>query len=202
MTGDKDERLKIVTAGVKMFERKDATNGGHDYRLLQEGISYIAPHVSNRKVKVTIQDFCNILGGGLVSFSTLSQSTINAVSLIQQGVLICIYDYDPKDVVVSAESESAAKAEADTGLETPKHSFYGICWKGGSRTLNVMCGKIDIESMKHQLEALNVLRPKINAVRVVDTTIGVPATAVAGGDEASAVVVEEVASESEVVMEV
>lgn len=31
--------------------------------------------------------------------------------------------------------------------------------------MNVMCGKTEIESMKHQLSALGVLRPKIAAIR-------------------------------------
>lgn len=34
-----------------------------------------------------------------------------------------------------------------------------------TRTVNVMCGKTEIESMKHQLAALGVLRPKIAAIR-------------------------------------
>ncbi len=131
-----------------------------------------------------IQDFCNILGGGLVSYSTLTQSTINAVTLVQPaGIVICIYDFDPADVIgknqeawlavtsliislfLYSVAADAAKTE-DTGLEAPSHTFYAICWKGGSRTLNVMAGKVEIESMKHQLEALSVLRPKVNAVRV------------------------------------
>lgn len=42
------------------------------------------------------------------------------------------------------------------------HTLYAICWRGASRTLNVMCGKTEIESMKHQLTALGVFRPKIS----------------------------------------
>ena len=33
--GDRSNRLKVVTAGVKAFERKNFPNGEHDYRLLQ-----------------------------------------------------------------------------------------------------------------------------------------------------------------------
>src|SRR5689334_12079797 len=35
--GDRDERLKSVTSGGTMFERKDMPSGVHDYRLLQAG---------------------------------------------------------------------------------------------------------------------------------------------------------------------
>ena len=48
---------------------------------------------------------------------------------------------------------------------TGGHHFYAMCWRGVTRTINVMCGKVEIESMKHQLTALGVLRPKIAAIR-------------------------------------
>jgi len=35
LAGDREHRLKMVTAGVKMFERKIGRNGEIDYRLLQ-----------------------------------------------------------------------------------------------------------------------------------------------------------------------
>ena len=38
-----------------------------------------------------------------------------------------------------------------------------VCFKGGTRALNVMCQKGDMESMKHMLGALGVLRPKMKA---------------------------------------
>mmetsp|Transcript_38864 Transcript_38864/g.39550 ORF Transcript_38864/g.39550 Transcript_38864/m.39550 type:complete len:88 (+) Transcript_38864:67-330(+) len=41
-----------------------------------------------------------------------------------------------------------------------------VCWKCVGGSLNVMCPKIDIQAMKHQLEALGVLRPKIIAPKL------------------------------------
>ena len=52
-----------------------------------------------------------------------------------------------------------------THSRTGGHHFYAMCWRGVTRTINVMCGKVEIESMKHQLTALGVLRPKIAAIR-------------------------------------
>ena len=34
-----------------------------------------------------------------------------------------------------------------------------------TRTINVMCGKTEMDSIKHQLESLSVYRPKIAAIR-------------------------------------
>ena len=55
LRGDKvaSARLKVVTAGVKVFEKKVLRNGEVDYRLMQEGIAYVAPHISKRMLQVS-----------------------------------------------------------------------------------------------------------------------------------------------------
>ena len=61
--------LKIVSAGIKVLEKKVKNNSGEaEYRLVQEGLHVLLPHITTRKIFVTIQDFSNLLGGGLVSF--------------------------------------------------------------------------------------------------------------------------------------
>jgi hypothetical protein len=55
------------------------------------------------------------------------------------------------------------------------HILMFICiYRGVTTTVNVMCGKTDVEAMKHQLEALNVLRPKIAAIRRIFPEDSVP----------------------------
>jgi hypothetical protein len=90
-------------------------------------------------VSVTIQDFCNMLGGGLVSFSTLTQKCITDVTDLPSGIVIATYTYNAEDVVASAEN---AVAVAATGAVNGAHTFHIIAWKGNSRALNVMCGKV------------------------------------------------------------
>ena len=128
---------------------------------------------------MTVQDFCNLLGGGLVSFSTLSAATLAAVTSMPSGALICVYKFDPADVLApapaatdadasssSSSSSSAGAAAAPLAASAANGYFmHAICWRGQTRTMNVMCGKKEIDSMKHQLAALGVLRPKINATR-------------------------------------
>lgn len=87
----------------------------------------------------------------------MSPQSIVSIGAMGPGVLICVYEFKPEDVLKSAAGSEEGEKEA-TGLDAPKHTFYAICWKGNARALNCMCGKIDIEFMKHQLEALNVLR--------------------------------------------
>jgi hypothetical protein len=105
MKSDSDERLKIVTSGIKVLERK-GKGGPEDYRLVQEGLKVIVPHITSRKYSVSCQDFCNILGGGLVSLSTFHADTIKLLSGIPSGAMICVYKYDPEDIIVEdAEAE-------------------------------------------------------------------------------------------------
>jgi hypothetical protein len=191
MCGDKSSKLKIVTAGVKVFEKKLQRDGSVDYRLLQDGVGHLAPMISQRTTRLCVQDFSNLLGGGLVSFHTLSPAAIQALLSFTSGVVICWYDYDPRDQVLATASgaptsdsasgaptsdsaSGALTSDSASGAPTsdsvvcaaapvdasscPSHRFHIICWRGYSRALNVMCGKVDLDSMKHQLSALGVLR--------------------------------------------
>jgi hypothetical protein len=73
LAGDVDGRLKCVSAGVKVFERKNKhLHGEIEYRLVQEGADLMCAHMPERVVAVDAQEMCNLLGGGLVSFHTLS----------------------------------------------------------------------------------------------------------------------------------
>lgn len=190
MEGDQSKQLKTVMSGIKAFEKKiNHQNGQVEYRLIQDGVERLVPHVNNRKINVNVQDFCNILGGGLVSFTTMSAPTIQQLCTLPAGVVICTYTYDPADYIAptstsQAIAESEAEAPAANGEEKIEENielgkvsgprqgsyhFHVVCWRGTSRTINVMCGKVDIEMMKHQLAALNVLRPKISAAKKEET---------------------------------
>lgn len=158
--GDRSGQLKIVVAGCKAFEKKFVSAGAGstekkvEYRLLQDSMPFLAEHIHARKVKVTVQDMCNLLGGGLVSHSTLSKETLQQLSTISNnGSVICYYDYDPRDVLETESDENN-----NLSISHDQHRFYAVCWKGGSNTLNVMCSKVDNEVIKHQLESLRVYR--------------------------------------------
>lgn len=108
-----DNKLKIVGAGIKVLERIDKANGKDgEYRLVQDGIQAMFPHITKRKVFVKCQDFCNILAGGLCSLTTMHEDTAKVLTATPSGALICVYKYDPADVLPPAEGE--AEAEADS----------------------------------------------------------------------------------------
>ena len=118
------------------------------FHFVQDGISYLAPLTTKRKMDVCIQDFCNMMGGGLVSYNTLTADCINALNGLSTGIVICSYLYNPDDVVLPVATASSSTATATTTSTaaapavTGVHRFYIICWKGNSRAINVMCGKV------------------------------------------------------------
>ena len=88
---------------------------------------------------MTIQDFCNLLDGGLVSFSTLSAGTLSALTGMSSGAVICVYSYDAKDVVggdngamdggdassSSSSSSSSSHASIKTNALPPATAIRG-----------------------------------------------------------------------------
>ena len=132
-----DAGLKIVAAGIKVFEKK--TKGAKtscDYRLSQDGAYLLAPYVTARRVNVTVQDFCNLLGGGMVSFSTLAPASVLALTPMSIGSLLCSYTYSEEDRVTSKLSASAPPT-----MGSAIHTFHMVCWRGVTRAINVMCSK-------------------------------------------------------------
>lgn len=100
---------------------------------------------------MTIQDFCNILGGGLVSYSTINPKTLSQITPLSNGAMVCIYRYSIEDVIPPVNSPDFK----------PNPGFYEfpvVCWKGNSPTVNVMCNKVDLGLLRHQLQALHVFR--------------------------------------------
>lgn len=153
MNGDVYKRLKIVSAGIKVFERcaKNSFAGGGDcgYRLLQEGIDVIAPYITKRIVEVTIQDFCNFVEGGLVSFSTLAPETIEKLNQITSGSICAYYDFKYEDIIRDETTESSFTNSSNDNNDNNnnnnnhlKHRMYVVCWRGTNPTLNIMCSKL------------------------------------------------------------
>lgn len=146
---DIDQKMKIVSAGVKMLEKKVKSGVSSevvDYRLVQEGLPYIVPYMNRRQILVTIQDFCNLLEGGLVSFSTLSKECLMAIQKQPSGALVCSYQYSNADTIKQEQDdtnqEGIQSEHTDVKGEEIHMTFSIISWKGNTSTLNVMCTKV------------------------------------------------------------
>jgi hypothetical protein len=123
------------------------SNAAFDYRLLQDGLHILSRGIDARRILLKdIQDFCNLLEGGLVSYQTLSAETITQLMTMSIGCLICMYPYEYTSTTSTNEQV------------TKKHTFELVCWRGSSRALNVMCHQTELTLIKHQLQTLGILR--------------------------------------------
>jgi hypothetical protein len=55
------QQLKVIGAGVKMFEKNPTKNGVFDFRLRQEGVPFLLPYMTKRIAKMKSQDFLTLL---------------------------------------------------------------------------------------------------------------------------------------------
>ena len=166
MKGDNKDQLKIVTAGLKILDRKPkgpSKDPTCEYRILQEAVELLVDHVQKRKVTIPIQDFCNVLEGGLVSLRTMAQDSLDAISKIEPGPFICTYEYKKIDKIAREDQ----RVSTDNSYSVNEgFSFHAMCWKGNGQSMNVMCNKVELESMKHKFSALEILRPKISSTSI------------------------------------
>lgn len=79
-----------------------------------------------------IQDFSNLLEGGLVSFSTMSSSTVQSLAGISAGGVIVLYKYSPSDVV-PAPGDIGQSDESRDVSNHAGHTVHAICWRGKKR---------------------------------------------------------------------
>ena len=157
--------MKIVSAGIKAFERHPSKSDEVDYRLTQDAVNIIAPFMTKRKVAATIQDFCNLLGGGLVSFGTLSDGLVRSMNELSTGTFVCTYSFRDEDVIAGQGAVDGSPEERQR-----QQAFHLVCFKGSTRAVNVMCHKLDMEKYRHQLSSLGVYREKIKASSVAEDT--------------------------------
>lgn len=54
LLADKNEALKVVATGLKVFERQEVRDQGNEcpYRLAQEGLPFVLPHITKQRLIV------------------------------------------------------------------------------------------------------------------------------------------------------
>ena len=57
LAADGKGQLHTVHAGVKLFEKNPTKNDIFDFRLRQEGVSFVLPHMTKRVLRLDIVDF-------------------------------------------------------------------------------------------------------------------------------------------------
>lgn len=172
---DDGERLKLIHCGLKMFERQDSKDGKLfcPYRISQEGLPVLLPHVTKQIFYPSIGEFTAILRDRSVQLpshlvlsseanednktgdgnqrvdtrTTFSDArALDGISTLQVGCCVAILHKDYlKELNLEEDDSLGGGLRADAPFVIP-------CWKGRT-SINVMVARPDCEQMIDRLES-------------------------------------------------
>ncbi|KAL3671556.1 hypothetical protein V7S43_003473 [Phytophthora oleae] len=137
------KKLKVVYAGLKMFERNETTEGGKVYRVCQAGLTHILPFMNQRKVKVSSKDFQMMIErlGDLLDFDEFEPATRQYFEDAPIGSVVCMLDRPDQSSVESKVMNL-------------------VVWRGRN-SVNVMAAKADVAVLLGTMKELAIYNPAV-----------------------------------------
>jgi hypothetical protein len=126
------DRLTIINAGLKGFER-NSKDCGADYRITQEGIQYLLPYMTKRKIIATVKDFELCIAPGAIPIESFSDKFAGQVRDLIPGSFV---------VLLEGFEDDVAKKMAL------------VMWKCRGDALNCLVAKIEMDGMNSKLRAV------------------------------------------------
>ena len=126
------EKVTVINSGLKGFTRcnKDCEV---QYRIAQEGVHFVAPHMTKRKVVAEIDDFRKCLEPGNTPLSTFSEGFAAEVRALSLGsFVVCLKGY---------ENDYLKK-------------LVLVVWRCRSDTSSTMANQVELDGMKSRLRSI------------------------------------------------
>ncbi|ETO76887.1 hypothetical protein F444_07777 [Phytophthora nicotianae P1976] len=173
----KRKKLKVVYAGLKMFERNETAEGGKVYRVCQAGLPHILPFMSKRKAKVSTKDFQMMLErlGDLLDFDEFEPATRQYFENAPIGSVVCMLD-----------------RPGQSNVESKVMNL--VVWRGRN-SVNVMAAKADVAVLLGTMKELKIYNSAVQ--EAVMEAKKVKDEERAARDEKKEVEIEEVKDEGE-----
>uniref|UniRef100_A0AAV1V7D0 SAM-dependent MTase RsmB/NOP-type domain-containing protein n=1 Tax=Peronospora matthiolae TaxID=2874970 RepID=A0AAV1V7D0_9STRA len=139
----KRKKLKVVFAGLKMFERNETVEGGKVYRVCQAGLAHILPFMNKRTAKVSTRDFQMMLDrlGDLLDFDEFEPTTRQYFTDAPIGSVVCMLDQSD---------------QSNTGLKV----MNLVAWRGRN-SVNVMATKADVAALLGTMKEMKMYSPAV-----------------------------------------
>jgi len=134
------DRLTVINSGLKAFERckmNDKASPGA-YRLTQEGIHYIVPHMTKRILIADMEDFGKCIDEGFIKFETFSEPFRQKLKDLTHGSFVVALKGFEKDIV---------------------KKMFLIMWRRAD-VVNCFVTKVEKEAMVSKLRALGFILPE------------------------------------------
>ncbi|GAB5031431.1 nol1 nop2 sun family protein [Nannochloropsis oceanica] len=137
-------QLQLVNAGTRIFDRASAERSACTYRLSQDGMAYMLPHMSKRVVKVGPVELAAMTVHGYLDLELLPLEKRPAVEELEMGSFV-------------ATLEATCLAGVAERMEAGIASFALMCWRGFGTKMNVMCIAHDLFIFQCRLKAAGLI---------------------------------------------
>jgi hypothetical protein len=137
-------QLQLVNAGTRIFDRASAERSACTYRLSQDGVAYMLPHMTKRVVQVGPVELAAMTVHGYLDLELLPLEKRPAVEELEMGSFV-------------ATLEATCLAGVAEKMEAGIASFALMCWRGFGSKMNVMCIAHDLFIFQCRLKAAGLI---------------------------------------------
>ncbi|KAL9187811.1 hypothetical protein ACHAXT_006189 [Thalassiosira profunda] len=153
------DRVTVINSGLKCFERCSLQDKKVGYRLAQEGIQYVVPHMTKRMLSAGMDDFYACNKTGFIPLDKFSESFQKALEEVTTGSFIVALEGYEKDV---------------------SKKMYLAMWRR-SNCVNCFVTKVEMDAILSKMKALGYVAPKEEDAtkedETADTAVDEPANA-------------------------
>jgi hypothetical protein len=147
-------RLKIMAAGLKVFERghdeQALHTGGCAYRMVQEGLRAALPHAARQRVAIPLAEFTRLIRDRTLYFAAADHT--KAQPSFEPATAAALAALTPGCCILVPELSGAAPLPAPRALPAPEDLAI-VAWKG-KVSLAVLVSKPEGTHLLHKLYRL------------------------------------------------
>ncbi|CAB9527590.1 Multisite-specific tRNA:(cytosine-C(5))-methyltransferase trm4a [Seminavis robusta] len=127
------KRITIIGSGVKAFVRNTNMTSDSMYRVSQEGVQFLLPYMTKRKVVVSLDDFKLCMTG-------------------EGNIMVKISDFSEEFSTVLTELPIGPFVVLLKGYETDyARKLLMVMWRCRGTNVNCLVSKVDLEAMRTKL---------------------------------------------------
>jgi 16S rRNA C967 or C1407 C5-methylase (RsmB/RsmF family) len=126
------QRVTVVNSGLKSFVRTNKLCEV-EFRIAQEGVHFVAPHMTKRKLSASMDDFKKCLNSGTIQIKDLSESFTEQVRAIKLGSFVVQLEGYENDYI---------------------KKLVLVMWRCRSDTISALVTQTEIDGMKSKLRAV------------------------------------------------
>ena len=130
--GGIQEKVTVINSGLKGFQRnnKDCEVG---YRVSQEGVHFVAPHMKKRKISSNLKDFEMCLSGQSVQIKDFTEEFATKVRELAVGSFVVMLEGYENDYI---------------------KKLIVVMWRCRSDTVNYLVCQTEIDGIKSKIRAI------------------------------------------------